>query len=149
MKQQVRAKGVVKSLRGFMKRHGQRGMEVARYEWTHFARIWQTDRRYRWRPRRLGWKALLKRVYREDDLARVNWSVIMSRVPLDRPVQVEYPGHREPFEREYLQEVLKPQGNYAVDRKVEVTKDNGEKATELVRDFFRLLVCSTHGRGNT
>ena len=81
----------------------------------------------------MKFQTLLKRVYREDDVARTNWSTILCRVPLERPVLVEYPGGREPFEREYLMEVLKPLGNYAVDRTVVNQDEDGTKRQDEIR----------------
>ena len=139
LKQKIRVKGVVKTLRGFCKQYGEPGQAVVRYEWEHYGRILQSCPRYRWRPKRMQLISLLKRVYREDAMAQEAWSAILSRVPLERPVEPEAAHAREPYEREYLQSVLRPGGRYCVDREVTGMTEAGTENTTTKRDYFQIV----------
>ena len=53
LKRQTRVKGVVKTVRSFKAKHGQRGIAIFDYEWHHFTRLLQTRHNHRWRVRRI------------------------------------------------------------------------------------------------
>ena len=82
---------------------------------------------------------VMKRVYREDTMAKENWSSIVSRVPLDRPVEVQDATNREQMDREYLQVVLKPRDKFCVDHNVTTKKDDSSEETTQARDYFHVI----------
>jgi len=136
LKQKVRVKAVIKTIRGFIRKDKERAATVVRFEYKHFLRILQTARSKRWRNTKMTVRTAMKRVYREDSMAMDNWSSIMNRVPLENPVVSESPSNNERMDYEFLQAVLVPQYNYFVDHKVERVGGDGQVGAERVRDYF-------------
>jgi len=139
MKQTVWVKAVIKTCRGFMTKHGQVGKDIVRFEWRNYARILQTQKRYRFRVKRIKFQALLRRVYREDDKAKENWSSILTRVPLERPVHVDSGDSSTQLETEYFASVITPHSNFAVDHTVGRPQEDGSEKRETQRDYFTVI----------
>jgi len=146
MKQKVRSNNVIKTLRTFMRVHGEMGKAIVRYEWKCYKRILQSRRRYRWRGKGLGVKALMARVYREDAMANDNWSVILNRVPLDRPADSHDANAREKMENEYLNCVLHPSGHYCVQQPSAGPANVDEPAPEAHKEFFTVIDIASASR---
>jgi len=115
LKRQNRVKGVCKMVRAWVLTHGKRGKAVLDFEWHNYTRILQVLSKNRWRPRRGKPRDLAKQIYREDDRAEEDWTTIMSRVPLDRPVETATHSSRENLENEYLAATFKAHEYYSVE----------------------------------
>lgn len=125
LKQHGRIKSVVAELRAFMAMYHGPGRDVVRYEMLHWQRILQTDVQKRWQRKRLHPQMIMARVYREDDMAREDWSSICQPVREARPVVTEHSGNREQLEREYLACVLRPGSLYCVRKPAQLALEDG------------------------
>ena len=114
LKQDVRAKPVIKDLRAFTDEHGDRAMAVIRFEWTHWQRILQTEGRNVWARKRMHPQLIMKRIYREDSRAMEDWSSMLQKVQPNRPVVTEDLNTREQLEREWLAATLVKRTFYSV-----------------------------------
>ena len=79
LKQNTRFKRNLTRCNEFVKRYGERGEAVFRYEWRSAKRIVQAQRKNRWHPSKLKMSEVLARVYREDERAEEDFSSICSR----------------------------------------------------------------------
>jgi len=139
MKQKTRAKGVVRTIRKYIRKGGEKAKRVVCFEWSRYKRILQTSWRFRWRPKHMTHKAVLKRVYREDAMALENWASVMQRVALDRPAAVVDVSNKEKLEREYLSEVLRTGGRYEVHHDVAEPGEDGAMQARTAQDYFEII----------
>ena len=79
LKRMVRRKGVFRRLKCWRRTHGQRGLQVLRYEWKNWKRVVQTNVKRKWLPSKLTRAGVFARVYREDAKSEVNWSAVAAR----------------------------------------------------------------------
>jgi len=145
MKQKLRIKGVVKTIRKLFRTHGKAGREVFRYEWSNWQRILQTEHKRRWRPKRMKFRAMLHRIYHQDEKANDNWGSILARIPERRPAEHACPTNRTQLQNEYYKEVFKPGVVYSVDHPVSTQQEDGRVVDEQQTDYFN-VVCVTTGR---
>jgi len=143
LKQKVRIKGVIKTCRKFCRVHGEKGREVLRYEWRHYARILQTQHKRRWRIKRMKRRAFYRRIYHQDEKACENWSSILTRVPLARPVVMDGTTNTTQVQNEYYNEALKPHAYYSVDHPVSTPVEDGSVREVTQTDYFYVVSVST------
>ena len=84
-------------------------------------------------------RAAVKRLYREDRQADEDWTTICSRVPVERPVDVEACSTREALEKEYLAATLRPHTFYAVEKEVQGMGGQGQPEVKTETVYFELL----------
>jgi hypothetical protein len=89
-----------------------------------------------------------RRVYREDGMARLNWSSILQRVPLDRKVFHESVENGRKLEIEYLLAIVRPGCNYGVNHDVEEMGDDGVEHVRNNRTLFHVVSHNGGGRSN-
>jgi len=89
LKRSIRLKGIIAKIRWFRRKYGGYGKKVVRYEFRNYKRILQTTKKKFWQNARPSRAKVIKRVYREDDRADVDWNIILQRVEEPRPVEHE------------------------------------------------------------
>jgi len=147
LKQSIRNKGTIKLIRAFIREHKERGKAVVRYEWGHVKRILQVHRKRRWRQKRITLRNLLRRVYREDDMARENWSSVLSRVPLERPAEAPKTTRIGQMQNEFLAATLVPNTHYRVDHQITARNEAGLEVAVDSSTFFT-VVNATSSKSN-
>lgn len=132
----TRVKSVIRTCRGFMRKHGDRGKAIVRFEWRKYKRILQVHHKRRWFSKLIETKDFYKRVYREDSAVMDSWSSILTRVPLDWPVEVSTPPNMAKLQNEWYSAVLLPHRNFAVDVAVTEAPEDGASAVQTFRRQF-------------
>jgi len=90
----------------FLATRGKEGRNIVRYEWRHWKRILQVSRRKLHRGKALSEKQAYARLYRQDSMARDNWSLLVNPTRSEQP-DVPDDG-ADGAQREYVREVLRP-----------------------------------------
>jgi hypothetical protein len=124
-KQYVRHKEALARVVKFQEDYGDRGAAVIRYEWRCWKRIIQTDPKHRWRLVHHSAQTVIRRVYREDDKAAADWSLVCSREATVRPVVRDEVDGKTALLHEYLVSVLKRDGHYSISSITTRPKDDG------------------------
>ena len=139
LKQKVRAKSVIKTCRWFIRTRGAAGNAVVRFEWLNYGRVVQTSLKHRYRPKRMKVRDLMRRVYREDDMAKESWSSIMTRIPEGRPVDVDTGNAEVQLQNEYLNTVLVPNANFGLYKTVNRANEDGTTTEVRQREYFTVI----------
>ena len=85
VKQSTRERQVLEKLKGFIEKYKLRGRRVVRYEYFNWKRLLQTDMQRKWTgPKQLVKQKALARIYREDDKAEEDWSIIAKLAGLEK-----------------------------------------------------------------
>ena len=102
LKQAGRTTPSVNTVKQFKRQFGERGNEVIRFEWQHFKRILRPAGNKEWLPVPMSTANFYARVYREDEVAELNWNNIATRMPPPREVVTEKPDNEGTLHNEYL-----------------------------------------------
>ena len=146
IKQSVRRKEALSMLKYFVNHLGSAGKRVLRWEWRTWRRILQTKRNRLWRNTgRMSAQEVYERVYRMDQAAEVDWSLICA--PIRGPGQGPPPKEKvttsvrelEALRIEYLEAVLKPSCFYSLDVPVASMDEEGRPVEQIERNFFQLV----------
>ena len=148
IKQSTRFKQNLALLKRFL-RLGPAGKRVLRFEWRHWKRILQTNKRRLWVNKgRFNKTAVFQRVYRMDPKAEESWSSICTRLlapgqgeqsdTLDAP-RPRGEQQMQAMRIEYLQCVLVPQRWYRVEVPVAGMDDEGRPTSGTEQKHFLLL----------
>ena len=139
LKQSCRRHGSHAHIRRFKRLWGPRGQAVINYEFQHWKRILQTNPKRKWKDVQRSPSAVLKRVYREDDVAKLDWSNVLAREATPRPVVPDATENQEQCEFEYMRAQMEPGQHYSCQTSREVPTASGgtEHVTETT--YFQLL----------
>jgi len=159
LKQSTRQKAALKRIRKFGEKYGQRGRDIIAYEWRNYKRLLQTRPSRRWFNKKMGRKAFFLRLYREDELAETNWSLIASKQGVANPVVPDGLNNTSQLRNEYVRSSVEPGTHYSM----EVPADQGaseaaDVTTAIVphegsshfipRHFHILQVAHSHSRAH-
>ena len=98
--QSVRLDSVVTRVNDVVEKFGRAGRNVVRYEWRHWKRILQVDRRKMHRNKRMSERAAFRRIYREDSLSLDNWDHLVRRT---KETPLPFSDDVDAVQREYVQ----------------------------------------------
>jgi len=113
--QEVRIEEAIARIAGVQARFGKIGRNLIRFEWWKWKRVLQSDKRRLHRPMGMTAKVALRRIYRQDEMAKANWDDLISPNKVDPPLPFE--DGADEAEREYIGKVFKPNQYYSIDRK--------------------------------
>ena len=140
LKQATRRKDVMRNIGSFRANGRSRADAVLRFEFEHWPRILQTQRKRRWAAPRLRKGVVLKRVYREDAKSLEDWRSVVSRENDPFKPEREQLGNVDACKREYLLAITKVGEQYSVPIRVEPSAADGAEiageATERPLFFF-------------
>jgi len=142
LKQTCRRKGSIAHIKQFVRRYGKRGEAVVAWEFKHWKRILQGNRRRKWQNVQRSPKDVLATVYREDEGAGLNWQALVAPAATPRPVVTESADDQTKCEHEYLRAVLVPGEHYScqVPREVEVAGSGANPpAPAMETSYFQFL----------
>jgi hypothetical protein len=130
--------------------YGEPGKAVFRFCWRTWSSILQVQPKRRWDLVKMRPSDVFRRVYREDDKAHEDWSLIAATRPLNHGVASESLNAKGAVQREWLVSVLKPNATFSVDSDVLVPGEDG-RAQECVRTrYFEVLdVVTSRNRPKT
>ena len=137
VKQQLRLRENISRCRRFIKKHGEVGREIFRFEWSQWPRILQTNPARQFRRVRMKPEAVFDRVYREDAMALEDWNSALSRQPTPRRLPDVTNSYA--LQVEYIQCVLKPLGWYSVVVKRDDADTDGNIVQVRSTEFFQVL----------
>ena len=106
IKQEMRLAESIERCRTFIKNHGSVGRQVFNFEYNNFRRILQTSSRRKIRSVRMTADAVYSRIYREDDIAKVNWESVCVRCPVVPARPMLQITNSVQIQREYLLSVF-------------------------------------------
>ena len=150
LKQCTRAPESLKHMRRFRKRFGPRAKDIIRYEWEHFKRVLRPAGDNEWKPVQLEKDAFYARVYREDELADLNWNNVAVKPPPARPVAHDSPSGTESLHNEYVMALVEPGNHYSVRGPQPASDAGGEAAPQREEIHFRLInTVTSHSRPHT
>ena len=123
-----------------------------RFEWRNASRLLQTHPRLIWIAKRMEKRAVLERVYRMDEYAEFDWSLVCDRVlapgqgAAPTKAKVDKATHDlEGMRVEYLLAVLKPLQWYCANVPKADVDDEGRPVELVVTKYFQ-VVAMTHGK---
>ena len=81
LKQSNRRRHALAHVRRFQLKYGKLGSQVVRFEWFNWKRLFQCVGKRKWRPVQKSAREVLKRTYREDETANVDWRCAVGYEP--------------------------------------------------------------------
>jgi len=109
----VRRKGAFGRVKTFRTKFGERGVAVIRYEWRNYKRILAKIQRP-WTPKKVSFKEVVAKVYREDRSNELNWTTVVAREPGLHAAPPETADNTTSVQNEYIRSQVKPGGYYGV-----------------------------------
>jgi hypothetical protein len=113
--QEIRLDDGLEVVRELVAKHGAKARDIIRWEWRNYKRILQTSSRKAHRGVDLSAKAVYARVYRQDDRARNNWTIVVDPVRADAVLPFE--DNVDAVQREYVRSVFNPGTYYEMERR--------------------------------
>ena len=142
LKRKTRERQMLAHLKRFVYKHKGRGGDVVRFEWKNWKRIVQTRPQHRWRSVRARARAVVSRVYREDNKADEDWSSVVTRLPAEHKAAKEKPEEgydEEALRREWLLATIEPNVAYAVKHPVHQPTPEGGVEEVQRTDYFEVV----------
>jgi len=146
LKQDTRFRRTIARLTAFLKQHQDRGAAVFRFEWKRYKRLLQTRAKSRWQSKKMPTHEFNARVYREDDMAVDDFSLITSREANPDPVATEaVESGKQALRDEFLVATLEKGVRYSVAFDADtIGPDGNVRKVEEAKHFQ--LVSIAHSR---
>ena len=146
LKQSVRGKSCLKTMKFFLKKYGKRAEAVFCYDWRNFKRILRTSPAKRWQPVRMRTRAFYARLYREDDMAGVDWNQAVCRQGNIRLVQRIPAGTRQAMYDEYIAAQLQAGRHFLIPLQEQVEQDLGSEPVMQEKPYHFEVLSIAYGR---
>ena len=112
---------------------------MVRHDYRTWKRILQTDAHHRWRPKDMTEAAAYARIYREDERAQEDFSLICNRLQEQRPVETDTVSALEACRNELLLSIMPTGQHYSITQEVSRPGPSGVAVEERVVTHFHLL----------
>ena len=140
LKQRCRRKGTMVHIKQFARKYGARGNAVITYEFENWKRILQGSFKRRFKGVKRRTRAVLQKVYREDDDACLNWQNIVAPETEARPTIHESAGNTEACENEYIRAQMQPGQHYSCSSPRPATVEGTNSTTTVMETrYFQFL----------
>ena len=135
LKQSVRNKQCIARTRQFMARYGDRGARVLNFEIKNWKRILQVKKKNLWRKVLMPKKAAFARIYREDEKAREDFTLIAHREEPAISVLPDEIDGKEALRNEYLVVTTRVGTTYSVQTETSTMQPDGTAGKAKERIF--------------
>jgi len=140
LKRKSREKKVISNALAFIRKYKERGKAVIRFEWARYKRVLQRRGRRFFKNKQMKAAPFFARIYREDDMAQEDWTQILERLPVDRPVEPDSTNDRKDvLMREWIVASLEQNHHYSIDVEKQEPDETGAPQDVTEQVHFKVI----------